>query len=199
MKEIVPPSVPLIARAGVLAYLDASAPLPEYPFLVGRRGYFGDAMGALHANDIGLYDDAIFLVEREGMVAFNANCDPGRHTPGIATLKVGRWKYRPGIHNLSKDPKVHPHYEALVQASHVTVLREGGHEESGFFGINIHCGGVGSVSSLGCQTIPPAQWGDKFLHRLPDFMACIHRALAREGRDTLENNTLAYILTSRYP
>jgi hypothetical protein len=96
------------------------------------------------------------------MVAFNANCDPSRTERGIARLCVGRWKYRPGIHNLSKDPKEHPHYEALVQAGHVTVDRGAGNLDTGFFGINIHCGGNTTTSSLGCQTIPPAQWGDKF-------------------------------------
>lgn len=201
--EIVPPTRPNAAREAVLEWATADGnELPPYPFLVGRRGYYGDTMGAVGANDAGLYDDAIWLVEAEGLVAFNANCDPSRTERGIARLCVGRWKYRPGIHNISKDPAEHPHYEALVQADHVTVDRGAGELDSGFLGINIHCGGVTTTSSLGCQTIPPAQWGAKEGGASPDrFMGLIHRALQRENRDRPEGmaNVITYILTSRYP
>lgn len=182
----------------VLSYVGSDAPAPEFPFLVGRRGYYGDSMGRPGVNDIGIYDDAIWLVERTRLTAFNANCDPGRRRLGMANLKVGRWKYRPGIHNLSKDPVTHPRYEALVQAAHVTVIRDGQGEFSGFFGINIHCGGENTTSSLGCQTIPPSQWGDKHARREGDFMREVHRALADEGRDHPGKDTITYVLTSRY-
>jgi lysozyme len=177
----------------VLSFIDDGQSLPPYPFLVGRRGYFGDTLGAVGQNDVGLYDDAIWLVERESMTAFNANCDPTRLAPGIARLLPGRWKYRPGTHGLSR-PKAQQ-YEALVQAGHVTVSRGGGVLDTGFFGINIHCGGEHGTSSLGCQTIPPDQWGDKHRPILPSFMGHIHRALADERRT---DDVLTYILTSRY-
>jgi hypothetical protein len=200
--EIVPPARPNASRADVLALATADGlALPPFPFLVAQRGYYGDTMGKPGQNDVNIYDDAMWLVEREGMVAFNANCDPSRTERGIARLCVGRWKYRPGIHNVSKDPKEHPHYEALVQAGHVTVDRGAGELDTGFLGINIHCGGNTTTSSLGCQTIPPAQWGAKEggadINR---FMGLVHRALAREGRDHDEGmaNVITYVLTSRY-
>jgi hypothetical protein len=192
---LVPPTRPGATRDMVLAYCGAE-PLPPFPFLVGRRGYYGDTMGKPGVNDIGLYDDALWLVERDRLTAFNANCDPTRTQRGMARLCVGRWKYRPGIHGLSRP--VTERYEALVQAGHVTVDRDGIGKDTGFFGINIHRGGETTTSSLGCQTIPKAQWGDKWGADPSRFMALIHRALAEEGRDHPGRDTLVYILTSRY-
>lgn len=187
--EIVPRSRPDASRTNVLAYLDAGS-LPAFPFLVGRRGYYGDSMGKPGVNDAGIYDDALWLVEADRITAWNANCDPGRHAPGMANLKPGSWLYRPGIHNLSKDPAEHPHYEALVQAAPVTVIRDGQGEDTGYFGINIHRGGNTVTSSLGCQTIPPAQW--------PEVMPAVHRALAKVGRDVPGRDAIPYLLTARY-
>lgn len=181
---IVPRSRPRTSRDGVLSFIDDGLPLPACPFLVGRRGFYGDSMGAPGANDIAIYDDALFLLEEDRMWVWNANCDPGKHRPGMATLAVGRWRYRPGIHNQSKDPALHPHYEALVQADRVTVHRDGGRDETGFFGINIHRGGTTVTSSEGCQTVPPEQW--------PEVMPAVHRALDRYARVEL-----TYVLTSR--
>lgn len=197
--EIVPPDRPKLNRDGVLALITDGIPLPEFPFIVAQRGYYGETMGKVGANDINLYDDALWLVEREGMIAYNANCDPSRAERGIARLCVGRWQYRPGIHGLSK-PRAQQ-YEALVQAGHVTVDRGAGLIDTGFFGINVHCGGNTTTSSLGCQTIPPLQWGEKHPDGNPfRFMSLIHRALQREDRDHSEGmaNTITYILTSRY-
>lgn len=124
--------------------------------IVGVRGYYKDTMGEKGINDRSIYDDAIFIVAPECYVSFNANCDPGAHKKGIATLKAGLWRYKLGIHGLSK-PKI-LQYTALVQAEKVTVDRDDEGQDYGFFGINIHKGGMNSVSSLGCQTIYPPQW-----------------------------------------
>ena len=212
MREIVPATPPSVSRAAVLSFIEDARPLPAFPFLVGRRGYYGDSMGAPHANDLNLYDDAIFLVEADRVTAFNANCAPGRHQTGMANLAVGRWLYRPGLHNLSKDPAEHPHYRALVQADEVVVVRDDtdafkagdrhpqygkclGHGRwQGWFGINIHRGGNTVTSSAGCQTIPPAQWGELTSHVPGDFMAEVDRAMQAAGY-----TELWYILTSRYP
>jgi hypothetical protein len=189
--EIVPATRPNALRESVLGYVTDGRILPKYPFLIGRRGYYGDSMGAINKNDINVYDDAIFLVEEDQIHAFNANCDPSRYTQDVASLKPGRYLYRPGTHGLSH-PKPEQ-YEALVQAAVVTVERYGAADDTGWFGINIHCGGFGTTGSAGCQTIPPAQWGDKHERKPGDFMTEVHRAMARYA-----TTTLPYLLTSRY-
>ena len=183
--SIVPAQTPAATRERVLSFITDKLPLPPFPFLVGRRGYYGDSMGEQGANDCNVYDDALWIVQEDSCVGFNANCDPGKHRPGMANLKVGRWRYRIGIHNQSKDPVTHPHYEALVQAAPVVVLRDDQGEDRGLFGINIHRGGHTVTSSEGCQTIPPEQW-EQFIH---DVKVAMSRYGAME---------LSYILTSRY-
>lgn len=119
--------------------------------LIGKRGWY-----AKEDNERGIYDDAIFFHSPSGVMVFNANTDPSRYGfnanvgKGFASLKAGVWRYKIGQH---KD--VRP---ALVQADHVTVLRDGGKEETGYFGINIHPGSYNSTSSEGCQTLWPDQW-----------------------------------------
>src|SRR5205085_158905 len=94
-----------ISRDAVRAFLaDARFAEPRGPYLVGRRGYYRDTMGAKGANDIGVYDDAIALVTPNAVLAFNANTDPSRHRPAMATLCVGSWRYQLGIHGLSHPP-----------------------------------------------------------------------------------------------
>lgn len=142
--------------------------------IVGIRGYYRKLMGG-GENSRGVYDDAIFIVAPECYLSFNANCDPGAHKKGIATLRKGLWSYKLGIHGLSKPKALQ--YTALVQAAKVTVDRDGEGEESGFFGINIHRGGVNTVSSLGCQTIHPSQW--------PSFIETIKVQLKKHDQKTV--------------
>lgn len=128
-------------------------------YLVGVRGYYLDTMGKKGQNDRGIYDDAIAIISPEGVITFNANTDPASFKKGIANLKTNTnpgWLYKQGIHGLSK-PKSQQ-YQAYVQAADVTVVRDGKGDDTGKFGINIHRGGTLSVSSIGCQTIPPSQW-----------------------------------------
>ena len=148
--------------------------------LVGIRGYYRDTMGKPGTNDRGIYDDTICLISKDAFVAFNANVDPSVHRRAIAVLQPGVWTYKLGIHGLSK-PK-EQRYRALVQAAEVTVHRDGGKADTGFFGINIHRGGRTTTSSLGCQTIPPDQW--------PAFIALIESELKRAGQ-----TTMPYVLT----
>lgn len=123
--------------------------------IIGIRGFYNKGV-----NQRAIYDDAIFvmhpnLVDR----AFNANTDPGAFKKNIAMLKAGVWKYKLGIHGLSK-PKI-LQYEALVQDAEVAVTRDQRSSDfTGYFGINIHKGGYTKVSSLGCQTIHPRQWSE---------------------------------------
>lgn len=152
--------------------------------LVGIRGYYRDTMGAVGKQDRGIYDDAIILVSPNVHAAFNANVDPGAYGKnpkigkGYASLKPGVWRYRLGKHGLrSGNP-----YRALVQGAPVTVSRDGGEDETGYFGINIHRGSNRSVSSEGCQTIPPGQW--------PAFITMVETEMKRNNA-----KTVSYVLT----
>lgn len=170
-------------RAISLAFIGGLNTAHSDPFfLLGRRGYYADSMGVPGENDIGIYDDAIMLVTPTAYVTFNANTDPSRQYPGIAKLARGVWRYKVGIHGLSK-PR-HLQYRALVQAGPVTVHRHGQEDDRGWFGINIHRGGYGTTSSLGCQTIPPGQWRA--------FISLVESELLRHNRETIP-----YVLTVR--
>lgn len=133
--------------------------------LLGVRAYYRDTMGVPGKNDVGIYDDAIFIRTPECFMTFNANCDPTRLKPKVAQLKTGLWKYKVGIHGLSK-PK-EQRYTALVQAAPVTVQRYQGDEDAGYLGLNLHRGDYSTTSSLGCQTIYPPQW-DSFIETVQD-------------------------------
>lgn len=134
----------------------------ERVVVIALRGYYLDSMGKRGENDRGIYDDAIFVCETDGQghiagaYRFNANTDPSISRKGIAVLRTGTWRYKPGIHNISK-PK-NRQYPAFVQDRKVTVDRDGGASETAYLGINIHKGGRTTTSSEGCQTIHPDQW-----------------------------------------
>lgn len=152
--------------------------------LVGIRGYYRDTMGAPGRNDRGIYDDAIVLITQNVAASFNANVDPslsGKNRKigkGYASLKPGVWRYKIGLHGINRGNP----YKALVQAGPVTVLRDGGPEETGWFGINIHKGGYSTTSSEGCQTLPLAQW--------PAFIALVESEMKRNNA-----KTISYVLT----
>src|SRR5688572_6960321 len=152
--------------------------LPEEVKLLGIRGYYKRTMGNPVKNDRGIYDDAIFILAPELFAAFNANTDPSVFTMGIACLKNGIWWYQPGRHKMLLPSG----YPALIQAEEVTVVRDGKGEDTGWFGINIHKGGYHTTSSLGCQTIYPAQW--------EGFIGCVYDQLYRYGQ-----KKIPYILT----
>lgn len=124
--------------------------------LVGIRG-FRSPPGH---NLIGSYDDRIFICAPDLALDFEANTDPSKLKPEEATLKPGLYMYKLGIHGLSRPAA--RRYPALVQACPVTVLRQGGGEARGFFGLNIHRGGYTTTGSEGCQTIFPDQWTEFF-------------------------------------
>ena len=152
-----------------------AAGVGEKVSLLGMRGYFRDTMGKPGVNDRGIYDDAIFLVSPTAYVAFNANTDPSIARPGVAVLRKGLWRYKIGIHGLSKP--MWKRYKALVQAAAVIVVRDGGRVDTGYFGINIHKGSRNSTSSLGCQTIWPEQWNS--------FISLIEQELSRYNQATI--------------
>ncbi len=145
----------------------------EEVVIVGIRGYYKDTMGKPGVNDRGIYDDALFIVGPDHFSAYNGNTDPSGYrkgwgtsgSKGMANLKAGLWRaHKLGLHR--------GQYEALIQTGgKVTVIRDGApnYEDTGWFGINIHRGGVGTTSSLGCQTIVPEQW--------PAFIANVKRLM----------------------
>lgn len=180
MTVAVPSTRPKLTRDAVIAKLRGMAINTDRPVLLGVRGYYRDTMGAKGLNDVAIYDDAIFLLTPTRLLSFNANTDPSREHPHVATLKPGVWLYRLGTHGLSKP--VAQQYPALVQAAVVSVTRApavaGGPrtEDKGLFGINIHRGSINSTSSEGCQTIVPTQWAD--------FIGAVIEAL-RASRNTV--------------
>lgn len=159
-KEVMPKAKPQLKREDVEKILRANkVPVGECA-LVGVRGFYLEGMGDASKNDRRIYDDAFFLVTPNAFASFNGNVDPngtrkGKGTgskKGMANLKTGLWAYKPGKHR---------GYDAFVQAGKVTVIRDGidgDYPDTGYFGINIHRGGISTTSSLGCQTIPPSQW-----------------------------------------
>lgn len=171
MSAILPPARPKQTREQTLSILKGYNIEGEFA-LLGIRGYYRQTMGDPAKNDRGIYDDAIFLLTPTAYVAFNANVDPSVFRPGIAVLKPGKYRYKLGIHNLSKARN--RQYPALVQAAPVTVSRDGGKDETGYFGINIHRGSTTTTSSKGCQTIPPAQWDG--------FLAIVKSEMKRHGK-----------------
>ena len=158
--KFVPPLKPKYSIAEAMTRLEENN-ISKVFAVLGLRGFFADADSDVK-NRIGVYDDAIFLVTPTLYLGFNANTDPSKERPGMATLNVGTWAYRLGIHGLSKP--VEKQYEALVQAKPVTVTRwpekpgDAPKQDTGLFGINIHRGGYTTTGSEGCQTIHPDQW-----------------------------------------
>lgn len=180
--SIIPPSRPKATADEIRKHCEAAGlPITDKVTVVGYPGYYMKTMGDPRKNDRGIYDDAFFVFGPNSFAAFNGNTDPSVARDGVATLQPGRYRYKPGIHGLSK-PKAQQ-YPAFVQASPVIVKRDGTEntpagsqsDRLGFclgggrwtdaqwwpgdrFAINIHRGSNNGTSSLGCQTTPPAQW-----------------------------------------
>jgi hypothetical protein len=149
----------------------------QYPVkLLGIRGYYKKTLGDPTKNDIGIYDDCMTIIAPDNYcLAYNANVDPSRSFPEVAVLKPGGpYLYKIGMHNMK-----HP-YRALRQFGNVTVLRNGKEDtdspEDRFY-IDIHKGGYGTTSSLGCQTIHPDQW--------PDFLSTVDRLIHNNSQEII--------------
>lgn len=153
----VPGSRPQLDANAVRELLQNAGVDVRYPALLGQRGYYRDSLGKPGVNDWNLYDDAIFYCSPTAFSSFNANTDPSRSYPKVAVLEPGLWRYRLGIHGITRPAT--KRYKALVQGEAVSVRRVDVDEpDKGWFGINIHRGSYGSTSSEGCQTVHPDQW-----------------------------------------
>lgn len=145
--------------------------LPEPVVVLAIRGYYKNTMGVPGKNDIGIYDDAFFIITPDFFASYNGNTDPSKHRPatekqqGMATLKPGVHYYRHGDHHIGK-PNAYPAFRPATKGERLPVTRDGSGDDWGV-AINIHKGGFNSTSSEGCQTIYPTQW-DSFHASLID-------------------------------
>ena len=159
---MIPKGRPNLLLEEALAYIPDTIDRKKYPVvLLGIRGYYMNTMGVKGKNDRGIYDDAAFWITPSAYASFNFNTDPRAYRKGrgikegekgMAVLNAGVWMYKAGLHK---------GYQAFRQADQVTVTRDGldgNYEDTGWFGINIHKGGIVTTSSAGCQTLPVAQW-----------------------------------------
>jgi lysozyme len=177
-----------IAAAAHAAWIADGKDEFDFPdsFVFAVRGYYIDSMGKPGSNDVGIYDDAIFIVTPDFFESWNGNTDPSRYgwNAGagkfMARLKPGVWSIRRLKHKINSPSG----YMAFGQGSDpVTVerIRQDGSvaiTDMGCYGINLHRGGNSGTSSEGCQTIPPEQW--------PEFDKTLSKIIG-EGR-------FAYIL-----
>jgi lysozyme len=143
--------------------------------LLGIRGYYLNSMGKPKVNDRGIYDDAIFIVSPNAYVSFNANTDPSVHRKGIASLLPGLYRYRKGRHGISSGPG-YPALRPATKNEALPVWRDNEGQSIGYH-INIHRGGNNTTSSLGCQTIVPAQW--------QAFISLVYEEMDRYGQKTI--------------
>lgn len=161
----------------------AGSVLPDI-FVLAVRGYYRDTMGQSGKNDVGIYDDAIFIVDPFGFTPWNANTDPSRFgwNAGagkyMARLKTGVWTYRPLKHHASRPDgyMAFGHGDSEVTVERMSADGEIHNEETGCFGINLHRGGVNGTSSEGCLTIPAEQW--------VSFHSSLNLALSKTGQKT---------------
>ena len=156
--SIIPTSRPQANRHEILAKVPTWVIEKYKVILVGIRGYYRDTMGEAGKNDRGIYDDAIFIIAPDFFGSWNANTDPScsdRQRPDVAVLSPGVHIYRKGKHKIMS-PLGYAAFRPATPNEELPVTRSG--KPSFGVAINIHKGGVNGTSSLGCQTIPPAQW-----------------------------------------
>ena len=159
-----------VETAALKAWEEAGKAASDFPttYVAAFRGYYQDSMGKTGANDVGIYDDAVFIVSPTHFSSWNANTDPSRYgwNPGagkfMARLKPGAYRFRRLKHKMNSPNG----YMAFGQGSNVVTVERIKSDgsiamtETGCYGINLHRGGENGTSSEGCQTIPPAQWPD---------------------------------------
>lgn len=178
--SIIPKSKPQ-AKATEITKLIPKSIAEQYPvILVGVRGYYRDTMGAVGKNDRGLYDDAIFVVAPDCFASFNANTDPSAFKKGVSALNPGVHLYKKGKHKIAS-PNGYAAFRPATKDEGLPVTRDGQGQSIGY-AINIHRGGNNGTSSLGCQTIPPAQWDA--------FKSLVYALMDKNGQ-----KVIPYVLT----
>ena len=150
---------PRITEMRVREILEANGVDQSVAAVLAIRGYYLDSMGEPGRNDRRIYDDAIVIASPRGIMAYQGNTDPNGFRKGSGKgAGKGMAMLRKGIHWYGTGK--HKGRLAFRQCEKVTVIRDGDPPciDIGFHAINIHSGGVRSTSSLGCQTLPPANW-----------------------------------------
>lgn len=133
--------------------------IPEAVKVVAIRGYYLDTLGKPGENDRGLFDDAMFLIGPNYFQSFNANTDPSKYKPGIASLVPGLHYYKKGKHGLSK-PNPYDAFRPDTIDESFPVTRDGHKGVTKGIAINLHKAGMFTTSSEGCQTIIADQWDE---------------------------------------
>lgn len=174
-----PAARPKATREEVMKIIEKSGFKSNDPvFLVGVRGYYRDTMGKAGVNDIGIYDDAMFLITPDACYSYNANTDPSKQRAGIACLVPGVHRYKLGKHGISKPGGGYPAFRPATPDESLPVTREGKPGIHKGIAINIHKGGYTTTSSEGCQTIWPDQW--------LEFYNKTTQAMGREGQKFID-------------
>lgn len=153
-------NVPRMSRSSlheVMSSHGVTAPL----VVVGIRNFFlVDQFG-------GIYRDAVFVVTKGSLAAFNASLGVEIPDAESQTLLNGVWGFRKGTHAVHRAKRFQ--YPAFVQDGNVTVLRDTGKKETGMLGIEICRGSITKHDHLGCQMVHPYVW-DSFYSLVTDSL-----------------------------
>ena len=140
--------------------------------LVGIRDFYkSEENDATEEGKIGIYNDAIIVYGPSVFAAYRANTDSSVKRRKTPTL-FGVPKLEPGVyfaHKFDTYRGKKAKYPAICQKlGPVSIIRDGETLiQSGYFGIDIVKGAVGTTSQEGCQTIHPTQW-DSFYQLAKD-------------------------------
>lgn len=121
--------------------------------IVAVRGYYRDTMGTPGRNDLGIYDDAFFVISPTVHRSFNGNTDPQKAGAKFAKLKPQKLVYYKGKHK-GKYWAFRPYPEGVK----LPCTRDG--IDSMCSATNIHEGGAFHTFSQGCMTLPRPQFGE---------------------------------------
>ncbi len=176
--SITPQARPQMSRPEVLTYLTAANIdiTKSLVVIVGMRGYYANTFGKPGANDIGVDDDAFFVVSPRAFRSFNGNTDPSVKRSKIATLLTGLYQAIKWLHKGK--------YRGY-QITQDRVSREGlTGVDTGRHGINFHYHGSQKTDSEGCQTLPKSQY--------PEFVKLVDTEM-----DYYRVNEFIYLLVDK--